>query len=198
MKKLIIIVSFLFSTSVYAQTGPVPGITSTQPQASQTARLPYALNAQKFFGNSVTVQIPSTFVNADDKLIKEKYPDSAAYPKAVFTDNTKRPLLALNIIDNSGDREDIIHFFRDIKNDIRTQYPTSRFLKTDVVRNRSLAIIEVVLPNKDGANLYNMMAFRYVGNNFFFLNFSCPEEDMALWQDTAREIAENVRVNAPE
>ncbi len=171
-------------------------IANTPIQASQTRRLPYVLNAQPFFGNQVVVSVPSTFISADDALIKSQYPDADNLPKVVLTDNTKRPLLALNLSRNAGDREDIVHFFRDVKNDIRTKYPTSRFLKTDVVRNRTLAIIEVVLPNKDGQSLYNMMAFRYVGEKFFFLNFSCPEEDMNLWQNTAREIAENVKINS--
>jgi hypothetical protein len=39
------------------------------------------------------------------------------------------------------------------------------------------------------------MSFRYVGNDFFFLNFTAPAEDIAMWQDTAREIAYNVKVN---
>lgn len=168
------------------------------PQAKQTTRLPYALNPQKFFGNSVEVMVPSTFVTADDLLIQEKFPDKDNYPKIVLTDNSKRPLLSMNITQSDGQSQTIIHFFRDIKNDIRTKYPTSRFLKTDVIRNRTLAIIEVILPNKDGQNLYNMMAMRYVGDKFFFLNFSCPEEDMAQWQDSAREIAENIKIVAAE
>ena len=189
----------LLATSASAQTGSIPGITMPKPEgASQVSALPYALNPQRFFGNTVTVQIPSTFVNASEQLMKANYPDEKNYPKIVMTDNSERPLLALNITPNEGVRDTIIHFFRDIKNDLRTKYPTSRFLKTDVIRNRTLAIVEVVLPNKDGVNIYNMMAFRYVGENFFFLNFSCPEEDMGQWQNTAREIAETIRVESAE
>jgi hypothetical protein len=140
-------------------------------QASQVGNIPYALNKQNFFDNQVTVSIPSNFVPADDQLVRSQYPDSKNLPKVVLTDNTKRPLLALNLTPNYGDRQDIVH-------------------------GRTVAIMEVVIPNKDGANLYNMMAFRYIGNNFFFLNFTCPEEDMGLWQDTAREIAENVKINS--
>ena len=198
MKKILVasIICLLASSAqAQAQSGPVPGIASTQaPKQSYGL----ALNPQKFFGNVVSVQIPSTFVNADNTFIEEKFPDKENYPKVVMTDFSKRPILSLNITYNADPkrRQTILHFFRDIKNDIRTKYPSSRFLKTDVIRNRTLAIIEVVLPNKDGQSLYNMMAFRYVGDQFFFMNFSCPEEDMAQWQDMAREIAETVKVES--
>lgn len=193
MKYIISLIFILYSTATFAQSGPVPGIESTY-KTVVTEQIPYALAPQKFFGNTVSVQMPSTFVAADQNFIAEKYPDPANYPKYVFTDNTKRPMLALNITSNVGDRQSIVHFFRDMKADLQKAYPTARYLRTDVIRNRTLAIIEVILPNKEGKNIYNMMAFRYVGENFFFLNFSCPQEDIGRWQDTARNIAENVKI----
>ncbi len=195
MKKLFLASVFcLASITATAQPASIPGIPGTVGRTVVTEQIPYALAPQRFFGNSVSVQIPSTFVAADQNFIAEKYPDPANYPKYVFTDNTKRPMLALNLTSNVGDRESIIHFFRDMKNDLMKAYPTARFIRSDVIRNRTLAVIEVILPNKNGDNLYNMMAFRYVGNNFFFLNFTCPQADLGIWQDTARNIAENVKV----
>ncbi len=166
-----------------------------QVSLSQSNRFPYELNDQNFFNNQITIQVPSTFSSASRDQIMENYPDPKNYPKVVLTDRSKRPMLALNITQNVGDRQDIIHMFRDIKNDIRYNFPSARFLRTDVIRNRTLAIIEVVMPNHQGENVYNMMAFKYVGSQFFFLNFSCPEDDMGTWQDTAREIAETIKIN---
>jgi len=154
----------------------------------------YQLIEQGVFKNRVSVPIPSNFENATEAFIKEKFPDPATYPKIVLTDKTKRAILSMNLTPNQGDRESIVRFFRDVKNDIRTRYPSSLFLQSDVIKNHTLALIEVVLPNKDGKKLYNVMAFRYVGDDFFFLNFTCPEEDMLLWQDTAREIAQNIKL----
>lgn len=170
-------------------------IAATAPiQTPANANIPYALNQQRFFENQVTLLIPSTFVNADEELIKAQYPDAANLPKVVLSDSSKRPLLAINLAPKYNDGQDLVHFFRDIKNDLQTKFPKARFLRADVIKARSLGIIEIVLPNKDGKNLYNMMAFRYVGNNFLFVNFTCPEEDMPTWQDSARMIAENIKV----
>ena len=161
-----------------------PDISKPTLRISEAALIPFVLNPQNFFDNSVKALVPSTFKYADADFIKEKFPNKAQNtPKVVMTDGTKRAILALNITQNTGDRQSIVHFFRDVKNDIRTQYPTSHFLKTDVLHGRSLGFVEVILPNQDGENIYNMMAFRYVGDKFFFLNFTCPEEDMAKWPE---------------
>jgi hypothetical protein len=205
MKKVILVSSFLLlanaaSAQAPAQQAPKaigkPDISNPTIRISEAYRIPFVLDEKPYFGNSVSVLTPSTFKDADAKFISEKFPDKGDnLPKIVMTDGSKRAILSMNIAQNVGDRESIIHFYRDIKNDIRAQYPTSRFLKTDVIRGRSLGIIEVILPNKDSQNIYNMMAFRYVGEKFFMFNFTCPEEDMPKWQNTAREIAENVKVN---
>lgn len=154
----------------------------------------YALNPQFFFDNQISVLVPSSFFKAEIALVNQRFGNGPNAPKVVLTDRTSRPLIALNMVTNSGDRDDIIHFYRDIKNDIREQFPTSRFLKTDVIRNRTLAIIEVIMPDKDGNKIYNMMAFKYVSDQFFFFNFSCPEEDMGIWQNSAREMADNIKI----
>jgi hypothetical protein len=197
MKKILSIISLIIlsnAASAYAQAiQNTTAVTNASTTSTQTFG-GYALNPQFFFDNKVSVLVPSSFFPAETALINQRFGNGANAPKIVLTDKTSRPLIALNFAPNTGDRESIIHFYRDMKNDMREQFPTARFLKTDVIRNRTLAIIEVILPDKDGKNIYNMMAFRYVDYNFFFFNFSCPEEDMAMWQNSAREMAENIKV----
>lgn len=197
MKKILSLVSLsvlFLSGNCYAQavanTTQVANATATSAQSFGG----YALNPQFFFDNKVSVLVPSSFFPAETAIINQRFGNGVNAPKIVLTDKTSRPLIALNFSANTGDRDDIIHFYRDMKNDLREQFPTVRFLKTDVIRNRTLAIIEAILPDKDGNKIYNMMAFRYVNDNFFFFNFSCPEEDMGMWQNSAREMAENIKV----
>jgi len=190
MKKILslfAITVLINSSSAFAQ----PAQTSAAAPAQSLGG--YALNPQFFFDNQISVLVPSSFFKAETALVNQRFGNGPNAPKVVLTDKTSRPLIALNMAPNSGDRESIIHFYRDIKNDIREQFPTARFLKTDVIRNRTLAVIEVIMPDKDGKSIYNMMAFKYVGEQFFFFNFSCPEEDMGMWQNSAREMAENVK-----
>ena len=153
-----------------------------------------ALIEKKFFENSLSVLIPSSFKKASMELIEQRYPDANTYPKIVLTNETEEVTLAINITENSGDRESIIHFYRDMKAELAERYPKIRYLKTDVIRNRTLANIEFIVPNKDGENIYNMMAFRYVGKRFAMVNFSAPVKLMSYWQSSARDIAENVKV----
>lgn len=152
------------------------------------------LNYQKFFGNSIQVGIPSDFIEMDATTAAQRYPDSQNRPKKIFMSQDGAATIALNFTPNQGDRQSIIHFFRDIKNDIRANYPDNRFLMTDVIRNRSLALIEYTATSPAGDKLYNFMAFRYVGDNFFFFNFTCPEGQMDKYQQTAREITQDIEL----
>jgi hypothetical protein len=145
-----------------------------------------------FFDNSVRVAIPMNFMESRPEFIEQKFPNEENRPKIIFNSPDGLAIISLNMVENKGDRQSIVHFFRDIKNDIRNNYPEHRFLKTDVIRNHSLAIVEVIFPNSEGKNMYNMMAFRYVGTKFFFFNFTCPEEESEKYQNLARDIAENI------
>ena len=169
------------------------GLTFVVFSLSSKAAAP--LEDRYFFDDSVIIRVPQNFNKAPQELIETRFTDENNRPEFVLTDSDQLATLALSIADNVGDRETIIHFYRDIKNSIRAQHPKHQFLKTDVIRNRTLAIVEVIMPNSEGNEVYNMMAFRYVGERFFFLNFSCPKEEMDKWQNTAREIAETVKVN---
>lgn len=155
----------------------------------------FILNEEKFFNDEIKVLIPSNFIFADDKLILEKYGNGEQVPKIIYTDNSKRALLSLNMVKNDGNRDTIVKLYKLVKDDIRSKYPGKhKFLKTDVIRNRRLANIEVILPNNEGDMIYNMMAFIYVGTKFVSLNFSCPQEDIEKWQNTAQEIAKNLKM----
>ena len=173
---------------------PSPNDYSAKPSQKRYNGKPvFQLDTQAFFDNKISLLIPSSFVQADNNFKAQKFPDRAVFPKLVLTDVTKRPIISLDMASNTGDRTDLVRFYRDIKNDIRSKFPSSRFLQSDVIKNRTLAIIEVIMPNNEGKNLYNLMAFRYVDNEFFFFNFSCPEEDINDWQDTAREISQSIK-----
>lgn len=155
----------------------------------------YVLDKETIFNDQVEVMIPTNFFLADDELIEARYPDEATRPDIIYTDETETALLSLSMVENSGEKRDtIVKLYKLIKDDIRGNYPTHRFLKTDVIRHRRLGNIEVILPNPEGETLYNMMGFMYVEDQFFSFNFSCPEEDMEKWQNMAREIAENLKL----
>lgn len=154
----------------------------------------YSLDEREYFDGKLSVQTPAPFLEASQALIKQRFVDEATRPQIILTDKDERVLMSMSLVPNQGDRQTLIHFFRDIKNAIRESYPEHQFLKTDVIRNRTLAIVEVLLPNQDGEMLYNMMAFSYVGEDFFSFNFSTPADEIAKWQNTAREIAENIKV----
>ncbi|HCR86320.1 MAG TPA: hypothetical protein DIV86_06540 [Alphaproteobacteria bacterium] len=153
-----------------------------------------AINYRRFFDDSVQVGIPENFEPMPEAEAIQRFPDQVNRPKHIFMSPDGLATISLNMAANYGDRQTIIHFFRDIKNDIRANYPDSRFLKTDVIRNRSLALVEYTASNPSGDVLYNMMAFRYVGDNFFFFNFTCPEKEMEKYQQTAREIAQDIEL----
>lgn len=150
------------------------------------------VNYRKFFDDSVMVGIPNDFTQASEATIDERFPDPINRPKIVFTSPDGLAIISLNMAENQGNRQSIIHFFRDIKNGIRENYPDNRFLKTDVIRGRSLALIEYTATSPSDQKLYNMMAFRYIGKNFFFFNFSCPVDEMDKYQATARDIAQDI------
>ncbi len=152
------------------------------------------LKEQLFFDNSVSVLIPENFTPADENSIISRFPDEANRPKVVLTDEEGLALISLNIAENTGDRQTIIHFFRDVKDSLRKTYPEHRIITSDVIRNRTLAYIEVLLPNEEGKMLYNMMGFRYVDKKFFSFNFSCPEDIMKKYQDTVREMVKDIKV----
>jgi len=179
MKKLLLLFIIAIAPAAFAQN---------------KADIPYTLQPRTFFENQVSLPVPTSFAPAEESLVKTLYPDEKNRPKIILTDKTDHPLLALNIAPNTGDRETLVKFYRDTKNDLREKYPSQQFLRSDVIHGRTLAVIEVILPNSAGQKVYNMMAFSYVGKNFFFFNFSCPEEDMPKWQNTAREMAENIKV----
>lgn len=147
-----------------------------------------------FFNNKVKIAIPENFIKAEDSFINERFPGSENRPKIIYRSEDGLATIALNMTKNSGDRQSIYHFFRDVKQSIRDNYPEHRFLKTDVIRNRSLAIVEATFPNPGGQIVYNMMAFRYIDDSFFFFNFSCPENEMGQYQHLARDIAENIKL----
>lgn len=147
----------------------------------------------KIFFEQLIVQVPSNFDKASDEMIEQRYVDEATRPQIILTDPKEEVLLSMSMAKNTGDRKTVIHLYRAIKNAIREQYPDHQFLKTDVIRNRTLAIIEVLIPNQDGEMLYTVMSFKYVGDQFFSLNFTVPQENAQKWRNTAMEIAENVK-----
>ena len=113
----------------------------------------FSLNEILYFDDKVKVLVPTTFLSASPEIVEERFPDEANRPKIILTDQNEQAFLALNYAKNDGDRKTIIHFYRFIKNSIRENNPDHRFLKTDVIRNRTLAIIEVIIPNVDGVNI---------------------------------------------
>lgn len=156
----------------------------------------FVLQEETFFNDEVKVMIPTNFFIANEKIVNQRYPDDSTRPQIIYSDESEKTLLSLNISENSGNKRDtIVKLYKLVKDDIRANYPDHKFLKTDVIRNRTLANIEVILPNSDGKMIYNMMAFRYVGGKFFAFNFSCPEREIPKWRNTAREIAENIKIN---
>ncbi len=153
-----------------------------------------ALEEKLFFENSVAVQIPSNFAPASDESVNIRFPDETTRPALVYTDDEGFATIAMSIVPKAPEVKTIIHFFTDIKNDLRTSHPEHRVITSDVIRNRTLAFIEVMLPNGEGRMLYNMMGFRYIGDKLFTFNLSCPEDEMNKYQDTARDIVKNIRM----
>lgn len=152
------------------------------------------LKEQLFFENSVAVQIPSNFAPVNEESAKVRFPDEATRPQLIYTDDEGLATIAMSMVPKAPEVKTIIHFFTDVKNDLRTNHPEHRVITSDVIRNRTLAFIEVMLPNQDGEMLYNMMGFRYIGSKLFTFNFSCPEQEMNKYQDTARDIVKNIRM----
>ncbi|MDX1950352.1 MAG: hypothetical protein SFT90_07665 [Rickettsiales bacterium] len=151
------------------------------------------LRENLFFENKVSVLIPNDFYEADIKSVAERFPDEANRPQIVLTDADGVALVSMSLVKNVGDRQTIIHFFRDIKENLRASYPEHRIITSDVIRGRTLAFVEVLIPNQQGEMMYNVMAFRYIGDSFFSFNFSCPKDDMQKYQDNFREVAKSIK-----
>ncbi len=159
------------------------------PQISYSANL----RENIFFDKKISILIPNNFYEADIKDVESRFPDEANRPKIVLTDADGVALISMNLVKNIGDRQTIIHFFRDVKEGLRANYPEHRIITSDVIRNRTLAFVEVLLPNQSGDMLYNVMAFRYIGDEFFSFNFSCPKDDMVKYQDDIREAVKSIK-----
>jgi hypothetical protein len=198
---IVVLLSFFifFSGDSFAQTAkqnkkPAP----KKPVTEEAVYVPSTLLQQvTFFDGLIKVTYPAAFKQIPRNILETRYPDAANRPKIVMAPGDNYNVnFALNLTANEkGDRGSILRFFRDIKQSLRDQYPNEvEFMSNDVENSTSTGYLEVILPNSQRQKIYNLMYFGYIDANFFFMNFSCPVDDMDKWQKTAWAIKESVKL----
>lgn len=152
----------------------------------------------------IQLSLPEDFTAMSEQDIQAKY-ISYRSPIALYTNPSRTVDLGINLSVTHWEPHDLALLQEFYENSIRTLYTQVEFLKKDIetVNDIRYAVFEFVSTVTDEESIvnrtqaiskYTLIYYAIVNNKTILFNFTCPAKDREIWQDTAQEIMNSIKI----
>lgn len=156
---------------------------------------PYEFQAKEFFDESLSMYIPTNFVDMPDELVKLKYPSSDR-PKVILTDPMGAIDITFTLLAKNIEDAQIPEVKAGMKRFFQKLNPSYLFFEegVEIIDGKTIAFFEFKSPTLTEP-LFNVMFFVEIGHNAIMGCFNCPYDEYLLWQPVVRQMIQSVRID---
>ena len=168
-----------------------------------SAKGQYADLKKEQVNKDIRLSLPEDFTAMSDQDIQAKY-ISYRSPIALYTNPNRTVDFGINLSVTHWEPHDLPLLQEFYENSIRTLYSQVEFLKKDIeaVNDIRYAVFEFVstvtdesIVNRTSAiSKYTLIYYAIVNNKTILFNFTCPASDREMWQETAQEIMNSIKI----
>ena len=152
----------------------------------------------------ISMKVPVGFIPMSEADLIRKYV-SARKPIAMYTDAGRQTDLGINETSNTWSSNDLEILKDFYKANILNLFTKVRFVQEDLrtIGDRQFVIFEFVstisdeesaFGNASSTSKYTYIQYTIKDDKILLFNFTCPARDQTIWQETAKEIMESVRI----
>ncbi len=147
-----------------------------------------------YFNDSVSIYIPSSFMDMPDEIKEIKYPTNFR-PEIIKTNLAGNINLSLSLLEEAKDA-DIETLLSDLRSLLSKAHKGIRFLEAKKLNKEGFVEIncfDFILPGID-EKIYHMMGMGKTDRQIIQVIFNCMEPDANAWKKAVIDIFENIEL----
>lgn len=147
-----------------------------------------------YFNDSVSIYIPSSFIDMPDEIKEIKYPTNFR-PEIIKTNLAGNINLSLSLLEEAKDA-DIETLLSDLRSLLSKAHKGIRFLEAKKLNKEGFVEIncfDFILPGID-EKIYHMMGMGKTDRQIIQVIFNCMEPDANAWKKAVIDIFENIEL----
>ena len=147
-----------------------------------------------YFNDSVSIYIPSSFIDMPDEIKEIKYPTNFR-PEIIKTNLAGDINLSLSLLEEAKDA-DIETLLSDLRSLLSKAHKGIRFLEAKKLNKEGFVEIncfDFILPGID-EKIYHMMGMGKTDRQIIQVIFNCMESDANAWKKAVIDIFENIEL----